>query len=55
MSLVSAVNRSFVNTSKTKGRNFMSMSTGVNKVLLARNISISLEGNNLDIALGSPS
>ena len=50
MSLVSAVNRCLVNTVKTQGRSLLSMSSGVNKVLLARNIN--LEVKNLEIAPG---
>ena len=50
MSLVSAVKRSLVYTIKTQGRSLLSVSSEVNKVLLARNIS--LEVKNLDIAPG---
>ena len=50
MSLVSAVNRGLVNIIKTQGRSLLSMSSEVNKVLLARNLS--LEVKNLDIAPG---
>ena len=50
MSLVSAVNRGLVNIIKTQGRSHLSMSSEVNKVLLARNLS--LEVKNLDIAPG---
>ena len=50
MSLVSAVNRCLVNTVKTQGRSLLSMSSGVNKVLLARNLS--LDFKNLEIAPG---
>jgi len=50
MSLVSVVNRCLANTVKTQGRSLLSMSSGVNKVLLARNIS--LDFKNLEIAPG---
>ena len=50
MSLFLAVNRCLVSTVKTQGRSLLSMSSGVNKVLLARNLS--LDFKNLEIAPG---
>ena len=50
MSLFLAVNRCLVSTVKTQGRSLLSMSSGVNKVLLARNMS--LDFKNLEIAPG---
>ena len=45
MSLVSAVNRCLVNTVKTQaqGRTLLPMSSGVNKVLLTRNLCLELK------------
>ena len=39
MSLVSALKRSLTNSIKTQGRSLLSMSGGVNNVMLARNMS----------------
>ena len=50
MSLVSVVNRCLVNIAKTQGRSLLSMSSGVNKVLLVRNIN--LEVQNFEISPG---